>query len=233
MLSLAVVFVGILFVDISISRLYNLLVINVELQLRLTIFSLICLFSISLPLIIMYFIRNIIPPIKKFHLEKLSRAVWIVQGGIAIIILAMFIQVVFFGRYTIALTAAAEILGLLGSCALLGVLSFLFFKSYRQNKSFLVLSYVISSAFASLHSLLSGLLAFLVLSHKPAGVSHLFWTNSHVILQPGSYDSILSMILRYSTVISFILLWISTGKINRRWQLLQQQHLLMESCQSR
>lgn len=206
--------ISIVLADVLIASLYNTILIGLPRNLVLPIYI-----FLSFGFIIIFWniliLARLTPIEIKGHFMKVSQKTsWLLQSVISIFVVFLLVEVVYKANYTQAVSSFSELSGLLGGIIMLAILvrQLLFsFQKFRSTILFLFSLAMISTL--SYFVIMSGL-TYLVMSDKPVKVAR-SWLMTHVYLQPESIQWVLSKIVPYMQITSFLILWVASAYLFR------------------
>jgi hypothetical protein len=141
------------------------------------------------------------------------KVVSIIQYVITAILIFIILQVILYSKFSTAATTAVMAISYTTAAVMMGLLAYLFFSWFNQNRKsaggFTVLLYGISSAALVINTIIGLALLYTLSQYKPMMIGPR--AGSVTIGIGGSLDSILNPIYIGTSILAFILMWSATA----------------------
>jgi hypothetical protein len=182
-------------------------------SLRMEIFLVIGVIYVIAQFLILEFIKNKIKEIrikKQLYLTTLNQGVRIAQTVLSAVFVYVLIQMVVMSQYDVVVLTIATGISYTLAVVILGILALRFFSWFKSNRSYVVLSYGLSSTTLAINLLLtlvnvaSNLSNVPVFAYPHAGFSSPFFT-------AGSLSDLLYNAYTISAISSFAFTWAATS----------------------
>lgn len=150
------------------------------------------------------------PLIKNSALKTIDRTTVVIQYVMTAFFVFVALQVVLVSQYTTSILTVTSNISYSLSIAIMGTLSYLFFSWYKTNKSFIVLSYGLSTTSVIMSFLFVIIITSLILQILPPQRME----DSQVVaefFEPSSMMGIIQYLSAIADAVSFLLLWFSTA----------------------
>ena len=126
-------------------------------------------------------------------------------------------QITIYSQYYSIVITTCVVISYSVATLLFSLLAFRFFSWFRSEKKLLVLSYAISSAFISLNLASTLILTTQILQSNPPVVAPHIFIRGSPFIAPSSFQELLYGFFFVSSILSFILTWVSTTMLLRHY----------------
>ena len=215
---LIIAIIGIIVIDISTVRTYDLVdKYIIPLQSKLILFSINSALCIAINIAILAYVRRSMDKNRANSL-KVSVAYLISAGSIcavAILIGILTFQQLFYGYYEAYLSISVVLVTYGMSSAIISLLSSLFFSWYRASRDFVILLYFISFSMITLNLILTGAYASYKISERPDKVGEFVGSAGLIYSDKGLF---LEIPYRLTSFGAFLSLWITTAVLMNNYR---------------
>jgi len=199
--------------DVSLARVYDLVVKQPTSIWRVAIFTIItAILIVSMFLMIKYIGEKTanIRGISRLHIGTVHRAIWAAETIIGAILVTMTVQVVLVQHYNTFLLIATVWISYGLATGLLGLLAQRFFSWSLSNKNFVTIMYMLAAASLAVNAGFTLFYVSDVLLDKPK-IMMPYSTGSMVSILPYTERAVLNSGFFISSIVSFALLWSATA----------------------
>jgi hypothetical protein len=212
-LAITIVAIVTMMFDVSLARVYDLVVKQPTSLWRVAIFAIItAILIVSMFLIIKYIGEKTanVRGISKLHIGTVHRAIWAAQTIIGAILLTMTVQIILVLHYNTFLLIAIVWISYGLAMSLLGLLAQRFFSWSLSNKNFVIIMYMLAAASLAVNAGFTLFYVSDVLFDRPK-IMIPFSTGSMVSILPYTERAVLNSGFFISSIVSFALLWSATA----------------------
>jgi len=210
-----------LLVDTSFGRIYSYNSNNQSVtNQRLAVFSFIAIIYVFAQYFVLEFLKRKTKDIRakrQLHLKIIHRVVTITQYVITTILAFIISEMIITSTYSILMISAVLVISYTLTLAVLGLLAQRFFSWFKSNKHLVVLLFGLSASMLAINAAFTlGFVEAIFLNTDPYVRSYVGASISPFIA-PGSLADLLDIPYVVSSVLSFILSWVSTVLILRHY----------------
>jgi hypothetical protein len=199
--------------DVSLARVYDLVVKQPTSLWRVVIFTIItAILIVSMFLMIKYIGEKTanIRGISRLHIGTVHRAIWAAETIIGAILVTMTVQIILVQHYNTFLLVAIVWISYGLAMGLLGLLAQRFFSWSLSNKNFVTIMYMLAAASLAVNAGFTLFYVSDVLLDKPK-IMMPYSTGSMVSILPYTERAVLNSGFFISSIVSFALLWSATA----------------------
>jgi hypothetical protein len=203
-------------VDISLARVYDLIVKQPTSSWRIIVFGILISLCMAGQFYVLGFsIRKMteIRNLGKLHIVTIGNIVRLCQLAIGATIIFIFFQIIFRASYYTPMMVSVVTASYGMSSILLAFLSLRFISWFRSNKNVAILLYALASASLSAHAGLTLLYVDdVIINDNPIEMKP-YSAGTMVLIPPNSITAVLNSAFFVSSVGSFALLWVATATL--------------------